>query len=348
MSLEDPLYLMLIPLMYLLLRLFRWRGYVGYPSLRRLPKVSPLKTVIISLPRALWFLAVAFTIIGICHPLSDLQEIEVNTQGREMILAIDTSFSMTGRAMEEIKSVVTDFIGNRPNDLIGVVIFGTDAALVVLPTQDYTLLENSITRIQASQVGFQTAIGEGLFTAITALIENDMGSDFEIKKLREGINKDRLDNYAMKVVQKVTAKENRIIILFTDGIYNVGINPVRPFRLAARLGIKVYAVAVEPSGETGVEPEQATERIADLQKGVASTGGIYFKTSGETITGPHFRKEDYEQVARFYKEIDSIESNKVLLEKITSKKDLYFYPALLGLVCVIGMVTIENIWIKIP
>lgn len=348
MSFEDPLYLLLIPLMYLLLRLFRWRGYVGYPSLRRLPKISPLKIVVMRLPRVLWFLAVAFAIIGVCHPLSDLQEVEVHTQGREMILAIDTSFSMTGRAMEEIKAIVTDFVRHRPNDLIGIVIFGTDAALVVLPTQDYSLLENSIKRIHASQVGFQTAIGEGLFTAITALIEDEMGSDFEIKKLRHSVNKDRLGDYALKVAQKVGTKKNRVIILFTDGIYNVGINPVRPFRLAARLGIKVYTVAVEPSGETGVEPEQAAERIADLKKGVASSGGMYFKTSGETITGPHFRKEDYEMVAKFYKEIDSIESDKVLLEKTTKKKDLYFYPALLGLVCVIGMVTIENIWIKIP
>ncbi|MCP4364664.1 MAG: VWA domain-containing protein, partial [Planctomycetes bacterium] len=155
-------------------------------------------------------------------------------------------------------------------------------------------------------------------------------------------------DYAVKVARSVGVKKNRVIILFTDGIYNVGINPVRPLRLIARLGIKVYTVAVEPSGETGVEPELAAERIAQLKKSVATTGGRYFMTSGEVITGPHFDKENYEQVAEFYKEIDSLESDKILLERTTSKKDLYFYPALLGLVCVIGMVTVENIWISIP
>ncbi|MFQ5956415.1 MAG: VWA domain-containing protein [Candidatus Brocadiales bacterium] len=348
MNLEDPKFLLLIPLMYLLLQVFRWRGYMGYSSLRRLPKISPLKTAIIRLPRTLWFLAVAFAIIGLCHPQSDLQEIEVNTQGREMIMAIDASFSMTGHAMEEIKKIVTDFVRGRSNDLIGVTIFGTDAALVVLPTQECSLLENSIKKIHASQVGFQTALGEGLFTAIVALIEDDLGREYEIKKLRHSINRQHLGDYALKVAKKVGVKKNRVIVLFTDGIYNVGINPVRPLRLAARLGIKVYVVAVEPSAETGVEPEQAAERIADLKKGVAASGGTYFMTSGAAITGPHFRKEDYEQVAKFYKEIDSIERDKVFLEKVTSKKDLYFYPALLGLVCVIGMVTVENIWIRIP
>ncbi|MFQ5862666.1 MAG: VWA domain-containing protein [Candidatus Brocadiales bacterium] len=348
MNLEEPRFLLLIPLMYLLLQAFRWRGYMGYSSLRRLPKVTPMKTTIMRLPRVLWLLAVAFAIIGLCHPQSDLREIEVNTQGREMITVIDTSFSMTGHAMEEIKEIVTDFVRGRSNDLIGVTIFGTDAALVVLPTQEYSLLENSIKRIQASQVGFQTAIGEGLFTAIMALIEDDMGGEFEIRKLRHSTNREYLGDYALKVAKNVGTKRNRVIVLFTDGIYNVGIDPVRPLRLAARLGIKVYVVAVEPSAETGVEPEQAAERIANLKKGVATTGGMYFMASGAAVTGPHFRKEDYEQVARFYKEIDSIERDKVFLEKVTSKKDLYFYPTLLGLVCVIGMVTVENIWIRIP
>ncbi len=348
MSLEEPVFLLLIPLMYLILRVFRWHRYMGYPSLRRLPKLSPVKTVAMRLPRTLWFLAVIFAVVGLCHPLSDLQETEINIQGREMIMAIDTSFSMTGHAMEEIKEIVTDFVRGRSNDLIGLTIFGTDAALVVLPTRDCALLENSIKRLQASQVGFQTAIGEGLFTSITALIEDDMGDGFEIRKLRHSINRKHLGDYALKVAQKLYTKKNRVIILFTDGIYNMGIDPARPLRLASRLGIKVYTVAVEPSAETGVEPEIATRRIADLKKGVASTGGTYFVTSGEAVTGPHFSKEDYEIVAAFYQEIDSIERDKVFLERVTSRKDLYFYPALFGLVSVLGMVAVENIWIRIP
>lgn len=348
MNFQDPKFLLLIPLMYLLLRLFRWRGYVGYSGLGRLPIITPWKAAIIKLPRALWFLAITFAVIGLCHPQSDLQEMEINTQGREMILAIDASFSMTGQAMEEIKKIVTDFVRGRSNDLIGVTIFGTDAALVVLPTRDYSLLENSIKRLHASQVGVRTAIGEGIFTSITALIEKDLGEEFEIKKLRNSVNKMRLGDYALKAARKVGVKKNRVIVLFTDGIYNVGINPVRPLRLAARLGIKVHLVAVEPSAEVGVEPELAAERIADLKKAIPATGGMCFITGGGAVTGPYYREEDYEQIARFYKEIDSIERDKVFLEKVTRKKDLYFYPALLGLACIIGMVTVENIWMRIP
>ncbi len=47
----------------------------------------------------------------------------------------------------------------------------------------------------------------------------------------------------------------KVIILFTDGIYNVGIRPSRPLRFIKRLGVKVHVVSVPASAETGVEHE---------------------------------------------------------------------------------------------
>ena len=361
MNLESPWFLLLIPLSYLLFRIFKTRGHLGYPSLSRLPEPAPLKVRIIRLPRLFWFLALAFAILGLCHPQSHLQETDVTTQGRELILCIDTSFSMSGHALEVVKEVITDFVKRRSNDLIGITIFGTDAALVVLPTQEYSLLENSLKRIQASQVGFQTAIGEGLFTSMMALIEEEMGRDVEIRKVRESINKEHLGDYALMLTRKVGTKKNRVIILFTDGIYNVGIDPTRPLKLASRLGIRVYVVAVEPSAETGVEPEQAISRIAALKGGVVATGGRYFKSEGipevekesgvadaRAIWGALSPASWHSEIERLYKEVDAIERDRVFLERTAKKKDLYFYPALLGLVFLLGMVTIENIWISVP
>lgn len=364
MTLGDPWFLLLIPLLYLLLKAFSGRSYLGYSSIRVLPQLTPFKAVLVKLPGFFWFLAAVFTILGLCHPQSNLQETELTTEGLEMILAVDTSFSMTGHALEVVKGVIKDFIKRRSNDLIGITIFGTDAALVVLPTREYSLLENSIDRIQASQVGFQTAIGEGLFTSIMALVEEDMGKEFEIQKIRKSINAPRLGDYSLKLAKRLGLKKNRVIVLFTDGIYNVGINPTRPLRLASRLGIRVYVVAVEPSAETGVEPELAAKRIADLRGGVAATGGKYLKAEGveelkkstpgggildaraiwSSLSGDYM----FNEVEKLYKEVDSIERDKLFLEKTTKRKDLYFYPALLGLVSLLGMVAVENIWVRVP
>ena len=340
MNLEDPIFLLaLIPFVYFVF-LKRDGKYLGYSSISHLKGAGGVKTFIRRLPKVLCFLAVIFAVLAFAKPQSSYQETEVSFQGREIILAIDTSFSMTGEAMEKIRDIAKVFIKKRTHDLIGITIYGTDAVVVVLPTWETELLEKSLDRIKPHHVGVRTAIGEGLFTSILALIERELGQIFEINKLRKSINRERgLGRYALnfvKMVEKKGTMKNKVIVLFTDGIYNVGIVPERPLRLIKRLGVKVYVVSVPASGETGVEHEQAVERTAALQKGVESTGGQFFAA------------ENYEDVEQFYSEIDRIEKDKIVMETVVKKKDLFFYPTIISIGFLLGMVLIENIWLKYP
>ncbi len=149
-----------------------------------------------------------------------------------------------------------------------------------------------------------------------------------------GLGKYALD--FVKMVHNRGTMNNKVIVLFTDGIYNVGINPDRPLRFIKRLGVKVYVVSVPASAETGVEHEQAAERTALLKKGVESTGGKLFEA------------ENYEEVEQFYSEIDRIEKEKIIMETVVKKKDMFFIPTVISICFLLGMVTIENIWLKIP
>ena len=292
MSLENPIFLLaLIPFVFLIF-LRRESKYLGYPSTGHLEETKNIKTFIRRLPKLLCFFAILFAILAFSRPQSSYHETEVAFQGREIILSIDTSFSMTGEAMEKIRDIAKGFIRKRSHDMIGITIYGTDAVVVVLPTWETELLEKSLDRIKPHHVGVRTAIGEGLFTSILALIERDMGQVFEINKLRKSINREEgLGKYALdfvKIVQNRGTMNNKVIVLFTDGIYNVGIDPTRPLRFIKRLGVKVHVVSVPASAETGVEHEQAVERTASLKKGVESTGGKLFEA------------ENYEEVERFY------------------------------------------------
>ena len=340
MQLEDPIFLLaLIPFVYFVF-LRREKRYLGYSSISHLREAGGFKTFIRRLPKILFFIAVLFAVLAFAKPQSSYQETEVSFQGREIILAIDTSFSMTGEAMEKIRDIAKGFIKKRDHDLIGITMYGTDAVVVVLPTWETELLEKSLDRIKPHHVGVRTAIGEGLFTSILALIERDLGQIFEIKKLRTSINREKgLGRYALnfvKMVEKKGTMKNKVIVLFTDGIYNVGIVPERPLRLIKRLGVKVYVISVPASGETGVEHEQAAERTAALKKGVESTGGQLFAA------------ENYEEVEQFYMEIDRIEKDKIVMETVVRKKDLFFYPTIISIGLLLGMVLIENIWLKFP
>ncbi len=340
MNLENPIFLLALIPFVILIFLRREGKYLGYSSTNHLEGAKNVKAYVMRLPKVLGFIAVLFAILAFSRPQSSYHESEVSYQGREIILSIDTSFSMTGEAMEKIRDVAKDFIRKRTHDMIGITMYGTDAVVVVLPTWETELLEKSLDRIKPHDVGVRTAIGEGLFTSILALIERDMGQVFEIKKLRKSMNRvEGLGKYALdfaKMVQGRGTMKNKVIILFTDGIYNVGIKPSRSLRFIKRLGVKVHVVSVPASAETGVEHEQAAERTASLRKGVESTGGKLFEA------------ENYDEVEQFYAEIDKIEKEKIIMETVVKKKDLFFIPTAISICFLIGMIVIENIWLKIP
>ena len=340
MNLENPLFLLALIPFVVLFFLRREGKYLGYSSTSHLEGAKSAKTYVMRLPKILGFIAVLFAILAFSRPQSSYHESEVSYQGREIILSIDTSFSMTGEAMEIIRDIAKDFIRKRTHDMIGITMYGTDAVVVVLPTWETELLEKSLDRIKPHDVGVRTAIGEGLFTSILALIERDMGQVFEISKLRKSMNRvEGLGKYALdfaKMVQGRGTMKNKVIILFTDGIYNVGIKPSRSLRFIKRLGVKVHVVSVPASAETGVEHEQAAERTASLRKGVESTGGQFFEA------------ENYKEVEQFYAEIDKIEKEKIIMETVVKKKDLFFVPTAISICFLLGMIVIENVWLKIP
>ena len=148
MSLENPIFLLaLIPFIFLIF-LRREGKYLGYSSTSHLEGVKSVKTYVMRLPKVLGFIAVLFAILAFSRPQSSYHESEVSYQGREIILSIDTSFSMTGEAMEKIRDIAKDFIRKRSHDMIGITMYGTDAVVVVLPTWETELLEKSLDRIK--------------------------------------------------------------------------------------------------------------------------------------------------------------------------------------------------------
>src|SRR5574337_477646 len=339
MTFANPLLLLLLIPFGLLYFFWREKKFLGYSSLHFVREPAGFRRIVTHLNKPVFFGAVFFAIVAISHPQTRYYQEETALHGREIILSIDTSFSMTGTAIETIKKIVGDFIKKRSNDLVGITIFGTDAALIVIPTMETQLLEKSLERVQASQVGYQTSIGEGLFTSIAALFEKEMGKQFTIKDLRNSINKEYLADYAISFVKEMERRgvlKNKLIILFTDGIYNIGISPDRPLRLLKRMGIKAYVVAVKASDVTGVDPEVAAQHIEELKVAVESTGGKYFNA------------ENFEEVAKFYDEIDTIEKDTLVIETVLKKKDLYLYPTIASLLFLLVSIFIENFWIRIP
>jgi len=311
MTIANPwLFLLLIPLGLLY---FFWKGkkYIGYSSLYHVKEPHGFRKIIEGSYKPVFFGSLFFLIVAMTYPQSAYHKEKISLRGREILLCIDTSFSTTGAAIETIKEIVGAFIKKRTNDIIGLSIFGTDAALITMPTMERELLQKSLERVHSSQMGYQTSIGEGIFTSITALFEKEMGNKFTFTELRNSINKQYLGDYAISFVKEMKKRDvlkNKLIILFTDGIYNIGMSPDRPLRLLQRLGIKAYVVAVKASDVYGIDPDVAAQHIRELQEAIESTGGKYFHA------------DNFEEVAHFYNEIDRIEKDEIVIENILKKK----------------------------
>ncbi|MCR4291478.1 MAG: VWA domain-containing protein [Candidatus Kuenenia sp.] len=339
MTLANPWFLFLIIPFGLLYFFWKEKKYIGYSSLYHVKELHGCRKIIAGFFKPVFFCAVFFLILALTYPQSAYHKEKISLKGREILLCIDTSFSTTGTAIETIKEIVSAFIKKRSNDIIGLSIFGTDAALIAMPTMETELLEKSLERVHSSQMGYQTSIGEGIFTSITALFEKEMGSRFTFTELRNSINKQYLDDYAVSFVKEMKKRDvlkNKLIILFTDGIYNIGISPDRPLRLLQRMGIKAYVVAVKASDVYGIDPDIAAQHIQELQEAIKSTGGKYYHA------------DNFEEVAKFYDEIDRIEKDEIVVENVFKKKDLYIFPVIASLFFLLTTVFIENFWIRIP
>jgi len=137
-------------------------GRLPAPSLRR--------------PVLLRGLAFALLVLALAQPHEVGDWITPPPEGRDMVLLIDTSLTMSIRdfrqgdleveRMTVLKDTLTRFIDGRPGDRFGVIVFGSEVATLTPPTFDRAHVAAQIQRIQVGMVGGDTALGDALGMAL--------------------------------------------------------------------------------------------------------------------------------------------------------------------------------------
>lgn len=115
--------------------------------------------------------ALMLMIIAWSRPQSMLQESTVETEGVDIILAIDVSSTMLAEDLgtgvsrksrvDAVKDVVREFINNRHDDQIGIVAFASRAYTAAPLTLDYGWLLKNLDRVKVGLIEDGTAIGSG-------------------------------------------------------------------------------------------------------------------------------------------------------------------------------------------
>lgn len=228
MDFASGYYLWLLGILPVLVAYYVWRQLKGGASLR-ISSVSGVadapKTVrywLRHVPFALRIIVLALLIVALARPQGVEENARTNTEGIDIVLAIDVSGSMLARDFKPdritaAKEVAGDFIADRTGDRLGLVVFAGEAFTQSPLTTDQGTLQTLLGRIRSGLIEDGTAIGNGLATAINRLRESEAKS--------------------------------KVIILLTDGVNNRGeIAPLTAAEIAKAQGIRVYTIGVGTQG----------------------------------------------------------------------------------------------------
>lgn len=326
MFFEYPYLLSLLAVPALLVALYVYRQirkrdpHLRVATIKPFRAVSPLWKVALHIPFALMVSGLAFIVVALARPRSSEEVQKVDTEGIDIVFAMDVSTSMLAMDFEPdrisaAKDIAIEFIAQRPTDRMGIVIFAGQSYTQCPLTTDRATLINLMKEIQTGLIEDGTAIGSGLGTAINRLKESD--------------------------------SKSKVVILLTDGVNNRGeITPQMAAEIAKEYGIRVYTIGVGKEGEApypvqtpwGIQTQNVKVEIdEDLLKNIAETTG-----------GQYFRATDNTKLAEIYSQINKLEKNKTTIDNFPIYSELFERYALTALILIVLSLALSAIMNRLP
>lgn len=261
------------------------------------------QTVLFSLKFLYCFIIWCLVVAAAARPQFVGEPFRLKAENRDIMLVVDIStsmlqpdFSTRDRRIDRlsaVKAVVSSFIDKRTEDRVGLILFGTRAYLQAPLTFDKKAVQEILLNTDAGMAGNSTSIGDALGIAL--------------KNLKDEKN-----------------KENKVIILLTDGENNDGsLSMAQSIDLAEKEGIKVYTVGVGADASFlgslfNIRNNELDEK--SLKELAKRTKGNYFRA--KNLTG----------LADIYQKIDALEPQSSDSNVIQEVKELFYIPLLIALV----------------
>ena len=327
MFFEYPslLWLLLVPA--LLAALYIYRELASRVPHLRVSNAAPwlssggsFLSVLRHLPFVLRLTALCLIIVAIARPRSSSQVEKIDTEGIDIVLAMDVSTSMLARdftpdRISAAKDIAIEFIAQRPSDRMGIVVFAGESYTQCPLTTDRATLINMMKEVQTDLIEDGTAIGNGLATAVARMSGSDAPS--------------------------------RVVILLTDGVNNRGeVAPLTAAQIAKTYGIRVYTIGVGANGMApypvvtpwGIEERKIQVEIdEELLKGIAETTG-----------GRYFRATDNTKLQEIYAEINRMEKSKTSIDSFPVYKEMFSPFAIAALICLLAELLVRLLLRRLP
>lgn len=275
---------------------------------------------------AMWLLAMALIVTGLARPQIVQGKETIKGEGVDIALALDISGSMAAldfqpqNRLQAAKQVIDEFIGKRPYDKIGLVVFASEAFSQAPLTLDRNSLSRSLDQVElATDLGLDdgTAIGLGIANAANMLAQS--------------------------------SAKSKVMILLTDGVHNAGeIDPLTAAEAAKVLGIKIYTIGAAKPGQVPVPVNDVfgNAQIA-YQESEIDEGTL--RQVADITGGKYFRAEDTSGLKAIYDAINKLEKSQVEVQVFNQYQELagwLMVPALLLMLT--QLVLSQTVFRKLP
>lgn len=252
-------------------------------------------------------IALSLIITALARPRTvDVSTKTKTTKGIDIVMSIDVSASMLAKdlrpnRLEALKEVAAEFINDRPNDRIGLVVYAGESFTKTPITSDKSIILGSLKDVKYDNVLENgTAIGMGLATSVNRL--------------------------------KDSKAKSKVIILLTDGSNNAGfIDPKIASELAVEYGIKTYTIGIGTNG-------MALAPVAIMPDGSFQYGRVQveidedlLKEIAKVTGGKYFRATNNKKLQQIYQEIDKLERTDIEEFKFYNYEEKFRSLALLAL-----------------
>jgi Ca-activated chloride channel family protein len=241
--------------------------------------------------------ALVLIIVAAARPQTGEAREVITREVVDIALALDISGSMASldfqpdNRLEAAKQVINDFIDERDNDRVGLVVFSRDAFVQSPPTVDHNVLRFLVDEVKlATDLGLEdgTAIGLGLVSAASML--------------------------------KDSAANSRVIILLTDGVNTGGeIDPLTATAVVEALGIRVHTIGMGREGQVPVPRIGGPEGELILQESELDEETL--RRISNSTGGQFFRATDTAGLQQVYDQINTLEKAEVQVSVFTRHQE---------------------------
>ena len=292
MTFKTPIFLALIPVVIPLLIVWYWRrssAVFSFPTTSLLKDIpSSWRVRFRHTPFFMRLIVVTLVLIALAGPRTLLQESNLQGEGVNMALLLDTSTSMAAEdftingvrqnRLDVIKSVLKDFISQRTNDRLCLIAFAAKPFTVSPLTADHAWLLANLERVRFGLMEDGTAIGSAIAAGTARL--------------------------------RKTEGKSKVIILLTDGINNAGkLAPLEAAQAAAALGIRIYTIG---AGTKDMAPYPVQDLFGRTvyQNVKIEIDEDTLRKIAELTGGEYFRATDTDSLKQVYTRIDQLEKVK--------------------------------------